>query len=488
MVSAATDKGLPMLALGAAAATAVAAAGIYASRTPQEDNQYHFIVFLDGKSGCSRNGKLVSLPKDSLQQLEDAVCSSLGITPGCSLFVYDTKEQLLQETLQEQLQQHLSNSKGWRGCALLPLIAAISGQLSSDAAQLSPLKLPPSGPRPLPVVRNALLATTGPYEPPFYNFWHHLFTPDKVDRWGETVRVQLPSNPVDRQALRGHYDDFEAAIAASVHTCDADVLQELLERQEDFPKLWNRANERTFTRMAENGIFTSDTPSSDWQTVHGLFPRGFNQLKIQTAYFPIIVKKTHNFVAEWSRYKPGHVVTGVNNWLACLTADAVIKAACNVDMDNIARRARDEPAHPILETFRRLGAINPATAKPWQVVGLANYLNPFYDTEAGQERLYNQLKVQLQGMVEQLVEETRRGELGDTLLSSLISERSPATGLYVRQSLLFSHFATLLVAGHETTANTMGFLMYHLSQNPQWEQRLRAEIRVSASQRPGQRP
>eukprot|EP00882_Tetradesmus_deserticola_P024759 GHRQ01027078.1.p1 GENE.GHRQ01027078.1~~GHRQ01027078.1.p1 ORF type:complete len:129 (+),score=57.70 GHRQ01027078.1:425-811(+) len=108
--------------------------------------------------------------------------------------------------------------------------------------------------------------------------------------------------------------------------------------------------------------------------------------------------------------------------------------------------------------------------------------------QAGQERLYNQLKVQLQGMVEQLVEETRRGELGDTLLSSLISERSPATGLYVRQSLLFSHFATLLVAGHETTANTMGFLMYHLSQNPQWEQRLRAEIRVSASQRPGQRP
>jgi hypothetical protein len=30
----------------------------------------------------------------------------------------------------------------------------------------------------------------------------------------------------------------------------------------------------------------------------------------------------------------------VNNWLACMTADAVIKAACNVDMDNIARCAR----------------------------------------------------------------------------------------------------------------------------------------------------
>jgi hypothetical protein len=35
--------------------------------------------------------------------------------------------------------------------------------------------------------------------------------------------------------------------------------------------------------------------------VHGLFPRGFNQLKIQNTYFPIILKKTHNFVTEWSR-------------------------------------------------------------------------------------------------------------------------------------------------------------------------------------------
>jgi hypothetical protein len=63
--------------------------------------------------------------------------------------------------------------------------------------------------------------------------------------------VEFPANPIDREALRGHYDDYEAAIAAQVHTCDADVLQELLERQGDFPKMWNRATERMFTRMGE---------------------------------------------------------------------------------------------------------------------------------------------------------------------------------------------------------------------------------------------
>lgn len=67
------------------------------------------------------------------------------------------------------------------------------------------------------------------------------------------------------------------------------------------PKLHTKLHTNPCLPAAENGIFTSDTPSADWQTVHGLFPRGFNQLKIQNAYFPIIVKKTNAFVAEWSR-------------------------------------------------------------------------------------------------------------------------------------------------------------------------------------------
>lgn len=34
------------------------------------------------------------------------------------------------------------------------------------------------------------------------------------------------------------------------------------------------------------------------------------------------------------------------------------------------------------------------------------------------------------------------------------------------------------LAGHETTAATLGFLMYYLTQHPEWEQRIRQEARV----------
>lgn len=62
----------------------------------------------------------------------------------------------------------------------------------------------------------------------------------------------------------------------------------------------------------------------------------------------------------------------------------------------------------MLETYRQFGAVSPATSKPWQVVGWANYLNPLYNTAAGQEKAFQALKSKLQGLVEELVEQTRR--------------------------------------------------------------------------------
>lgn len=88
-------------------------------------------------------------------------------------------------------------------------------------------------------------------------------------------------------------------------------------------------------------------------------------------------------------------MTEVNTWLANLTADAVIRASCNIDMDNIARKARGEPPHPVLDTYRQIGPSSPALAKPWQ-------------SKAALERRFEALKAKLEDLVEGLVEATRR--------------------------------------------------------------------------------
>ena len=41
---------------------------------------------------------------------------------------------------------------------------------------------------------------------------------------------------------------------------------------------------------------------------------------------------------------------------------------------------------------------------------------------------------------------------------------------------------SLTLAGHETTASTLTFLMYELARNPDYQKRMREEIRLARSQ------
>lgn len=41
----------------------------------------------------------------------------------------------------------------------------------------------------------------------------------------------------------------------------------------------------------------------------------------------VLLDKTRSFVAAWAAQPPGSLIDDVNDWLTCMTADAVTKAA-----------------------------------------------------------------------------------------------------------------------------------------------------------------
>ena len=47
---------------------------------------------------------------------------------------------------------------------------------------------------------------------------------------------------------------------------------------------------------------------------------------------------------------------------------------------------------------------------------------------------------------------------------------------------LMAEMFSLTLAGHETTASTLTFLMYELARNPDYQKRMREEIRLARSQ------
>lgn len=77
-------------------------------------------------------------------------------------------------------------------------------------------------------------------------------------------------------------------------------------------------------------------------------------------------------------------------------------------------------------------------------------------------------------MVAQRRADPRRGE---DLLSLLVQAKDDETNAYMSEKQLRDEICTLLLAGHETTANVLGWTLYLLGRHPEVDARLHAEVR-----------
>jgi cytochrome P450 len=77
----------------------------------------------------------------------------------------------------------------------------------------------------------------------------------------------------------------------------------------------------------------------------------------------------------------------------------------------------------------------------------------------------------------QLIEQRRKNSASSAdALGMLMRARDPQTGHLMEDHQLVDEILTLIVAGHETTASTLNWAWYLLSQHPEVEQKLTAEL------------
>ncbi|HEV2130607.1 MAG TPA: cytochrome P450 [Longimicrobiaceae bacterium] len=93
------------------------------------------------------------------------------------------------------------------------------------------------------------------------------------------------------------------------------------------------------------------------------------------------------------------------------------------------------------------------------------------------DRAFRAALCELDSVVSQVITERRRtgADTGD-LLSLLLHARDEETGEQMSDRQLGDEVRTLLLAGHETTALALTWTWYLLSQHPEVEERLRAEL------------
>ena len=192
-----------------------------------------------------------------------------------------------------------------------------------------------------------------------------------------------------------------------------------------------------------------------------------------------------------------------SDFLTALTADAVVKCAIGLDMRNVARLSRGEAPHPFIPAFR-FGLKYASGGADASDLPASVRLNPFVSNAAALADKYEEAKRTCTEIVDDMIERTRLGELcgcgGDSgkaginrvdnassasspsngntsVLATMLNDRAP-NGQFIRLGAIQGHVLNLMIAGHETTAATLGFVIFYLSRHPEWEARVVEEARA----------
>jgi cytochrome P450 len=84
----------------------------------------------------------------------------------------------------------------------------------------------------------------------------------------------------------------------------------------------------------------------------------------------------------------------------------------------------------------------------------------------------------MRGVAERVLAKARAsGKEGNDLLQQLVTARDPATGEAMPDRLIIDNLVTFLVAGHETTSQALTWSLYLLAMFPEWQERVREEVR-----------
>lgn len=90
---------------------------------------------------------------------------------------------------------------------------------------------------------------------------------------------------------------------------------------------------------------------------------------------------------------------------------------------------------------------------------------------------FGQAKKKLEDLVMGVIDDRRRGRSsGDDLLDMLMAARDEQTGEGMDDRQLKDELLTLVLAGHETTANALTFTLYLLSRHPEVRRRVEEEV------------
>ena len=206
-----------------------------------------------------------------------------------------------------------------------------------------------------------------------------------------------------------------------------------------------------FKKVIGEGLLTSE--SETWRKQRRMMQPTFHHTRIEQLD-GLIVEVTQSMLGRWQAVFESNQPLDIAREMAALTLTVTTRSLFGVDLG---------------DEVREVGEIINSAAK---------YLEKPSDPHMVQS------KQEFGEVVDRIIQQRRKNfKDGGDLLSSMILARDENTGVVMDDEQLRNQVMTLLLAGYETTASTLTWTWYLLSQNPWAVERLRTEVRETLNGR-----
>ncbi len=245
------------------------------------------------------------------------------------------------------------------------------------------------------------------------------------------------------------------------------IKQVLVDNNRNYTK--NTISFRNLRPIVGNGLLTSD--GEFWLRQRRLMQPAFHKQQIDR-FSAMMTETAEATLKRWHDLKYNQNPFNVANEMMRLTLSVVGKALFSQDLSSAANTvgpAFTEASEGISERMRS------ALQLPLNIPTPRN-------------RRMTVAIQQLDRVVHQIIQQRRADleagrDVEDDLLTVLVKAQDEKSGQGMTDQQLRDEVMTLLLAGHETTANTLSWTWYLLSQHPEVNRKLQAELRSVLSGR-----
>ncbi|KAI8097025.1 cytochrome P450 [Halteromyces radiatus] len=218
--------------------------------------------------------------------------------------------------------------------------------------------------------------------------------------------------------------------------------------------------------FAGQGLFTTDSDEDDWKLAHKLLMPAFSPRAIK-AYqheMGIITQKTIKILDQM---KPNEKVD-ILDWTTKVTFETIGRIGFGYEFNLLEEK--DAPPHPLIQSMGYLLQM---------VVTRRQQAQFMKHIPTAANRKFDQSMEIMHGTVSEVIAERKRSpdakDKNKDMLGFMLNARDENDHGLSDENIR-DQVVTFLIAGHDTTANTLAWVLYEISRNPDVEAKILQEI------------